>query len=38
MDIDDPYTITVRFEKPFVAFGNKVTQGLFASSARLWPF
>src|SRR2546426_7370682 len=33
MDIDDPYTITFRFEKPFVAFGNKVTQGLFASSA-----
>jgi peptide/nickel transport system substrate-binding protein len=33
MDIEDPYTITVRFEKPFVAFGNKVTQGLFASVA-----
>jgi peptide/nickel transport system substrate-binding protein len=33
MEIDDPYTITFRFEKPFVAFGNKVTQGLFASSA-----
>src|SRR5919197_5096014 len=33
MDIDDPYTITIHFEKPFVAFGNKVTQGLFASVA-----
>src|SRR5215468_10099447 len=33
MDIEDPYTITIRFEKPFVAFGNKVTQGLFASVA-----
>src|SRR5713101_4449677 len=32
MELDDPYTITFRFEKPFVAFGNKVTQGLFASS------
>jgi len=33
MEIEDPYTITVRFEKPSVAFGNKVTQGLFASVA-----
>jgi peptide/nickel transport system substrate-binding protein len=33
MEIEDPYTITIRFEKPFVAFGNKVTQGLFASVA-----
>jgi peptide/nickel transport system substrate-binding protein len=33
MDIDDPYTITIHFAKPFVAFGNKVTQGLFASVA-----
>jgi peptide/nickel transport system substrate-binding protein len=33
MDIEDPYTITIRFAKPFVAFGNKVTQGLFASVA-----
>ena len=33
MEIEDPYTITVRFEKPFVAFGNKVNQGLFASVA-----
>jgi peptide/nickel transport system substrate-binding protein len=33
MEIEDPYTLTLRFEKPFVTFGNKVTQGLFASSA-----
>jgi peptide/nickel transport system substrate-binding protein len=33
MEVEDPYTITLRFEKPFVTFGNKVTQGLFASSA-----
>jgi peptide/nickel transport system substrate-binding protein len=33
MEIEDPHTITVRFEKPSVVFGNKVTQGLFASSA-----
>src|SRR5947209_13117273 len=33
MDIEDPYTITIRFDKPYVAFGNKVTQGLFASVA-----
>ena len=33
MEIEDPYTITIHFEKPFVVFGNKVTQGLFASVA-----
>jgi peptide/nickel transport system substrate-binding protein len=33
MEVEDPYTLTVRFDKPFVAFGNKVTQGLFASVA-----
>src|SRR5206468_8448285 len=33
IDVEDPQTITVRFDKPFVAFGNKVTQGLFASVA-----
>ena len=33
MEVEDPYTLTLRFEKPFVTFGNKVTQGLFASSA-----
>ena len=31
MEVENPYTITVRFDKPSVAFGNKVTQGLFAS-------
>jgi peptide/nickel transport system substrate-binding protein len=33
IEVEDPLTITVRFEKPFVAFGNKVNQGLFASVA-----
>src|SRR6266852_4688579 len=33
MESADPYTITIRFAKPFVTFGNRVTQGLFASSA-----
>jgi peptide/nickel transport system substrate-binding protein len=33
MEVEDRYTITVRFDKPSVVFGNKVTQGLFASSA-----
>src|SRR6266446_7765632 len=35
MEIVDPYTITIRFAQPFVTFGNRVTQGLFASSAFL---
>src|SRR5512145_1503926 len=33
IEVENPYTITVHFDKPFVAFGNKVTQGLFASVA-----
>ncbi len=33
VEVEDPYTLTVRFEKPSVVFGNKVNQGLFASSA-----
>ena len=33
IEVEDPHTITVRFEKPFVAFGNKVNQGLFSSVA-----
>jgi peptide/nickel transport system substrate-binding protein len=33
MEITDPHTITIHFAKPFVTFGNRVTQGLFASSA-----
>ena len=35
MEIDDPYTITIRFDEPFVTFGNRVTQGLFASVAYI---
>ncbi|MBI3326344.1 MAG: ABC transporter substrate-binding protein [Nitrospinae bacterium] len=35
IEIEDPSTITLRFTKPFVIFGNRVTQGLFASSAFL---
>src|SRR6266545_1510368 len=35
MEIEGPYTITVHFEKPFVTFGNRVTQGLFASVAYI---
>src|SRR4030095_13814832 len=33
MEVEGPHTLTVQFEKPFVVFGNKVNQGLFASSA-----
>jgi ABC-type transport system substrate-binding protein len=33
MEIENPHTISVHFDKPSVAFGNKVTQGLFASVA-----
>jgi len=33
MEVEDPHTITVRFDKPSVVFGNKVNQGLFASMA-----
>jgi peptide/nickel transport system substrate-binding protein len=35
MEVTDPYTITVRFEKPFVTFGNRVNHGLFASVAYI---
>jgi peptide/nickel transport system substrate-binding protein len=35
MEVEDAHTITVRFEKPFVAFGNKVTHGLFSSMAYI---
>jgi len=35
MEVEGPYTITVRFDKPFVALGNRVTQGLFASVAYI---
>jgi peptide/nickel transport system substrate-binding protein len=33
IEVEDPATVTLRFEKPYVVFANKVTQGLFASSA-----
>jgi peptide/nickel transport system substrate-binding protein len=33
IDIEGPHAVTVRFDKPSVAFGNKVTQGLFSSVA-----
>jgi peptide/nickel transport system substrate-binding protein len=35
MEIEGPYAISVRFEKPFVTFGNRVTHGLFASVAYI---
>jgi peptide/nickel transport system substrate-binding protein len=35
MEVEDPYTISVHFEKPFVTFGNRVTHGLFASTAYI---
>src|SRR5881296_1561359 len=33
MEIESRYAITIHFDKPSVVFANKVTQGLFASSA-----
>ena len=33
IEVENPHTVSIRFEKPFVAFGNKVNQGLFASVA-----
>jgi peptide/nickel transport system substrate-binding protein len=33
MEVENPHTLTVHFEKPFVVFGNKVNQALFASCA-----
>lgn len=35
MEVENPYTITIRFDKPFVTLGNRVTQGLFASVAYI---
>ena len=35
MEVENPYTISVRFEKPFVTFGNRVNHGLFASVAYI---
>ncbi len=35
MEVEGPYTISVRFEKPNVTLGNRVTHGLFASVAYI---
>src|SRR5918996_6461220 len=35
MEVEGPYTITLRFDKPFVTLGNRVTHGLFASVAYI---
>ena len=35
MEVEGPHTITVRFDRPFVTLGNRVTQGLFASVAYI---
>jgi peptide/nickel transport system substrate-binding protein len=35
MEVENPSTITLRFDKPFVTLGNKVTHGLFASVAYI---
>ena len=33
MEIEDPYTITLHFDKPVVTFDNRVNQGLFPAAA-----
>jgi len=35
MEVEGPYAISVRFEKPFVTFGNRITHGLFSSMAYI---
>ena len=35
MEVEGPHVISVRFEKPFVTFGNRVTHGLFSSMAYI---
>src|SRR5439155_7295412 len=35
MEVEDPYTIAIHFEKPFVTFGNRVTSGLFGSTGYI---
>ena len=35
MEVEGPYTISVRLDKPFVTFGNRVNHGLFASVAYI---
>jgi peptide/nickel transport system substrate-binding protein len=33
VEVENPHALTVRFDKPSVVFGNKVNQGLFASTS-----
>jgi peptide/nickel transport system substrate-binding protein len=35
MEVEGPHAITIRFDKPFVTLGNRVTHGLFASVAYI---
>jgi peptide/nickel transport system substrate-binding protein len=35
MEVEGPHAITLRFDKPFVTLGNRVTHGLFASVAYI---
>jgi peptide/nickel transport system substrate-binding protein len=35
MEMETPHTISLRFDRPFVTFGNRVTHGLFASVAYI---
>src|SRR2546426_4122815 len=35
MEVEGPHAIAIRFEKPFVTLGNRVTQGLFGSVAYI---
>src|SRR3989449_8155498 len=37
MEVEGPHAIAIRFEKPFVTLGNRVTQGLFGSVASRPP-
>ena len=37
MEVENPSTITLRSDKPFVTFGNRVNQGLFSSVAYIHP-
>src|SRR5947209_9204360 len=33
LEVENPHTLTLHFDKPFVVFGTQVTQGLFARAA-----
>ena len=35
MEVEGPHVISIRFEKPFVTFGNRITHGLFSSMAYI---